>query len=223
MNTKAVRCGVLGLFALAGLEVTAEPKITQAAIALLEQVTGQPRRPSTLPSGPASRLLLAAQPLAWWRLNEFAGPHACDASGHHRDAVYEAAIAYYLEGPHSAAFCGPGETNRAPHFVGGRLRARLPDLGDRYSVALWLWNGLPDGARAISGWFYSRDHDAGLSPPCKHDQSGQSSGSGSLTPTHRTLPLRDDESSLADFVARCHRDSARPHPRPRRWRRPPRR
>ena len=152
----------------AGLEVTAEPKITQAAITLLEQVTAQPRRQPVLPQGPAAQAILAAQPLAWWRLNEFTGPHALDASGHHRDAHYEAAITYYLAGPHAAAFCGGGLTNRAPHFVGGRLRARLADLGERYSISLWLWNGVPDEARDVSGWFYSRDHDSGLSTFGEH-------------------------------------------------------
>lgn len=152
----------------AGLEVSAEPKIAQTAIALLETVTARPRRQATLALGPASLAILAAQPLAWWRLNEFTGPHAVDASGHHRDAHYEATVAYYLEGPHSAAFCDRGEINRAPHFVGGRLRAHLAGLSQRYSLSLWLWNGLPIDAREISGWFYSRDHDAGLSAHGEH-------------------------------------------------------
>lgn len=165
----------------AGLETTAEPKIAQAAIMLLEQVTAQPRRQPVLSQGSASRAILAAKPLAWWRLNEFAGPHAVDATGHHRDAHYEPAVTYYLEGPHSAVFCERGETNRAPHFVGGRLRARLADLGERYSLSLWLWNGMPNEAREISGWFYSRDHDSGLSRFGEHlGIGGQGPHSGRL-------------------------------------------
>src|SRR5690606_12688604 len=81
----------------AGLEVTAEPKITEAAIALLEQVTGQPRRPWRLSQGEASKTILAARPVAYWRLNEFRGPHAEDSSGNDRHAVYESHVAYYLE------------------------------------------------------------------------------------------------------------------------------
>jgi len=160
----------------AGLEVLAEPKIAQAAIGLLETVTGRPRRAAELPPGPASRALLAARPLAWWRLNEFTGPHAVDASGHHRDAHYEAAITYYLAGPHSAAYCSGGAENRAPHFVGGRLRARLAGLGERYTVSLWVWNGMPNAGRGVSGWFYSRDHDGGLSAYGEHLGIGGKSG-----------------------------------------------
>jgi hypothetical protein len=148
----------------AGLEIQAEPRIAEAAIALLEEVSGKPRRPFVSGEGPAALALRELRPLAWWRLDEFGGPHAPDFSGHRRDAIYEPAIAFHLEGPHSPAFQGPGRLNRAPHFVGGRLRARLPELGARYSVALWLWNGLPTDARSLAGWCFSRERDHALSP-----------------------------------------------------------
>ncbi len=152
----------------AGLEVSAEPRITQAAIELLEQVTGQPRRSWELPPGPAAAVLRETGPTAWWRLDEFAGPIAVDASGRHRDAFYEPAVTFYLEGPHSGKLTAAGAVNRAAHFAGGRLRARLPDLGPRHTVSLWIWNGMPDGAREVAGWFYSRDHDHGLSGAGEH-------------------------------------------------------
>ena len=146
----------------AGLEVAAEPKIAEAGIALLERVNGRPRRAWRLGVGEATRAVLAARPIAYWRLNEFTGPHASDASGRDHDAVYEPEIAYYLEGPRSAAFCADREVNRAPHFVGGRLRARLQGLGDHYSVSMWLWNGMPNDGRDVTGWLFSRNHDHGL-------------------------------------------------------------
>ena len=118
--------------------------------------------PWRLSDGEATRAVLAAGPIAYWRLNEFTGPHASDASGHDHDAVYEPAIAYYLEGPQSADFCANQEINRAPHFVGGRLRASLDGLGDHYSVSLWLWNGMPNDGRDVSGWLFSRNRDHGL-------------------------------------------------------------
>lgn len=152
----------------AGLEVMAEPKITQAAIELLEKVSGQARRGYKLPEGPASSTIRGLNPLAWWRLNEFTGPLAADSSGEHRDAHYEPAITYYLEGPHSSAFCGPEAKNRSPHFVGGRLQARMTDPGENYSVSLWIWNGMPNDGRDICGWFYSRDHNNGLSAFGEH-------------------------------------------------------
>ncbi len=151
----------------AGLEVMAEPKITQAAISLLETVAGAPRRRPELGAGPATRAIAALKPHVWWRLNEFCGPQATDASGHQRHASYEGGIAYSLEGPHSEAFC-PAEVNRAPHFVQGRICQELSDLGPTYTLSLWIWNGMPTAARDMTGWFYSRDHNHGISAYGEH-------------------------------------------------------
>lgn len=160
----------------AGLEVTAEPKIAQAAIGLLEKVSGQPRRPWKLSDGAAARAVLATKPAAYWRLNEFTGPHAADATGQGHDAVYEREITYYLEGPHSANFVGRDEVNRAPILVGGRVRARLGDLTDRYSISLWVWNGMPNDGRDVSGWLFSRDFDQRLGTYGDHLGIGGKSG-----------------------------------------------
>lgn len=160
----------------AGLEVMAEPKIAEALLGMLEKVSGRPRREWKLGNGPAARAILDAKPIAYWRLNEFTGPHAADCSRHGRDAVYEREITYYLEGPRSVSFCAPGEVNRAPHFVGGRLRARLGGLADHCSVSLWLWNGMPNDGREVSGWLFSRGHDHGLSVCGDHLGIGGKSG-----------------------------------------------
>lgn len=151
----------------AGLEVMAEPKIAQAAIGLLEQVADAPRRPQGLGAGSATRAMAGLKPVLWWRLNEFGGPLATDESGHQRHGVYEGGVAYYLDGPHSQAFCA-GEVNRAPHFVGGRLAAGLGDVSGNCTVSLWIWNGMPNGVRDITGWFYSRDHSHGVSAHGEH-------------------------------------------------------
>ncbi len=164
----------------AGLEVMAEPKITQAAISLLEKVSQAPRKSYGLSAGPATQQLAALKPALWWRLNEFTGPLALDESGHHRDATYEGGVAYYLDGPHSDKFCA-GEINRAPHFVGGRLAANMGGLGEAYTLSLWSWNGLPNDAREVNGWLYSRDHNHGLSPYGEHlGIAGQGGNAGRL-------------------------------------------
>lgn len=147
----------------AGLEVLAEPRLCEAALSSLEEVLGRPRRNTELGPGPGAGAIRERNPMAWWRLNEFAGPHALDASTHGQDAVYEAAITYGLEGPRPGVYCGAGERNRAPHFVGGRLRAKLRGVGEDHAVAVWIWNGMPVTGRGDSGWFLSRDHDHGLS------------------------------------------------------------
>lgn len=160
----------------AGLEVMAEPKIAEAAIELLEKVSGKVRRDWRLTDGEAAKAILAAKPIAYWRLNEFTGPHAADSSGHDHDAVYEREITYYLEGPHSKSFCSGDEINRTPHFVGGRLRSQLDQLGDKYSVSMWLWNGMPNDGRDVSGWLFSRSRDHGLGLDGEHLGVGGKSG-----------------------------------------------
>ena len=152
----------------AGLEVNAEPKIAEAAIELLEKVSGQTRRKFQQSCGPAVTAMLRAKPVAYWRLDEFAPPRAGDSSGHSHDASYEPGVVFFLEGPRSNLFCLDGETNRAAHFAGGRMESRLTEPGDQYSVSLWFWNGMPGDGRATSGWLFSRDRNHGLSPYGDH-------------------------------------------------------
>jgi hypothetical protein len=154
----------------AGLEVEAEPRIVATVLGLLEEVAGQPRRPMTDEHGPYPKAVLAAQPLAYWRLNEAVVPVVRDATGRGLDAAYEDGVALYLPGVGSGAGRWPNpaltpsafsgsQINRAPHFAGGRVRARWPITGDTYTVALWLWNGLPADARAVTGYLFSRGQD----------------------------------------------------------------
>ena len=160
----------------AGLEVQAEPKITATALGLLEEVAGRPG-PDYRPSrGPASAAILQTKPVAYWRLDEFSGPRAVDTSGRDCDAIYEPAVAYFLEGPRSDAFCTEGETNRAAHFAGGRLQSRISGLKDEYSISLWIWNGMPVDGRDVSGWIFSRGHDHRLGPNDDHLGIGGSAG-----------------------------------------------
>jgi hypothetical protein len=160
----------------AGLEVNAEPKITGAAIAALEQVAEKPRREWKLSNGTAAKAVLGLKPAAYWRLNEFAGSVAADESPHGHDAAYERDVAYYLEGPNSERFCSNGDVNRAPHLVGARIRSRFAGLGDQYSVSLWFWNGMPNEGRDTSGWLFSRGHDHGLGVFGDHLGIGGKSG-----------------------------------------------
>jgi hypothetical protein len=152
----------------AGLEVTAEPKIAEAALQLLERVSGHSRRAYRQSCGPATQALLNAKPVAYWRLDEFAGPRAVDVTGQNRDAFYEPGVVFFLEGPRSDVFCTAAETNRAAHFAGGRLQARLAGIGEVYSVSLWFWNGMPAEGRETAGWLFSRGHDYGLGKTGDH-------------------------------------------------------
>ncbi len=152
----------------AGLEVQAEPKIAETALQLLEESAARPRRHYQQSRGRAATALAKARPLAWWRMDEMSGTHAVDSSGNGRDGHYETAIAYFLEGPASERLCVDGETNRATHFAGGRMLARLPELTDGYTVTMWFWNGMPNDARDVAGWMFSRGHNNGLSSGSEH-------------------------------------------------------
>jgi hypothetical protein len=147
----------------AGLEVQAEPKIVEAVVALLEEVSGRPRRPVVESRGPYVDAVLASKPLAYWRLGEFAGPEAKNASPHGGPAVYEDGIAFYLNGPEGTGFCNPDQTSRAAHFAGGRLKGPVADLDGVYTFEAWFWNGLPTGARPVTGYLFSRGSEGAAS------------------------------------------------------------
>ena len=151
----------------AGLEVTAEPKIVEHALQLLEDVSGSARRRFQQSRGSSSEAILQAKPIAWWRLDEFSGPVAADSSGNNRHAVYEPAIAYFLDGPTSGQ-TSDGEVNRAVHFAGDRMQASLSELGNKYSVAMWIWNGMPNDARPTTGWMMSKGRSNGLGLGSEH-------------------------------------------------------
>ncbi|MEZ6129363.1 MAG: LamG-like jellyroll fold domain-containing protein [Planctomycetaceae bacterium] len=152
----------------AGLEVEAEPKIAELAIQMLEQASGKPRRTFRQSQGPAAKAIVDAKPVAWYRLDEMAGPWTQDSSGHHRHAQYEPAVAYFLEGPKSDALCMDAETNRCVHFAGDRMSARLDSIGDTYTAAMWFWNGMPNDARDVAGWMLSRGRNRGLTANSEH-------------------------------------------------------
>jgi hypothetical protein len=144
------------------LEEQAEPRIVEAVLQLLEKVAGAPRRRVAASHGAYAKAVLAAGPSAYWRLDEWGPPTAADASGRGLTARYEGGVAFHLPGAHSAAdaIAGIPETpstfsgeqiNRAPHFAGGRLRAAWAGGRDSYSVELWVWNGLPETARPVTG------------------------------------------------------------------------
>lgn len=66
------------------------------------------------------------------------------------------------------AFGLPGVKGRAVHFAGGRMRETRPGLGEEYSVTLSIWNGLPNDARPVTGYFFSRGADGAEGAPGLH-------------------------------------------------------
>ena len=138
----------------AGLETSAEPRIVETCIQLLEKVAGKPRKTIQIPKGPAAQVIASAKPVAWWRMDEFIGPRAIDEQNR-SDGTYEDGVVFYLAGPNSKAFT-PGQINRAAHFCGGRMQTRVAGLGTTYSVSIRFWNGMPIDSRPVLGWMFGR-------------------------------------------------------------------
>ena len=141
----------------AGLEVQAESKITATALDLLEKVCDKPRRRFEQTIGPVAKNILGLDPTVFFRCSDFAGSIASDSSGNGHHGVYEPGVVFFLEGPSDSGFSHPKDVNRCAHFAGGRLVSRLDDVSDTYTVTMSFWNGMPLGARDISGWLFSRD------------------------------------------------------------------
>ena len=147
----------------AGLEVTAEPRIVAACLQQLEKVCNKPRRSYKQFTGHATQIVAGLKPIAFYRLDEFQGPQAVDQSGNHRNAIYEPDVVYFLEGPNLEREGDAVELNRAVHMTGGRIVTNFSDIGQQYSVAAWVWNGLPKDSRPMLGWVFSRDYNFGTS------------------------------------------------------------
>lgn len=126
----------------AALEAGAEPKIVDTLLKLLERVSAKPRRPLFETHGPYARAVLESKPKAYWRMGEFQGPRAWDATGR-LHGLYEDGVAFYLD--------GPGRANRAPQFAGGRMRADLRTIGAKYAIEMWFYNMLPLDVRPMAG------------------------------------------------------------------------
>jgi len=141
------------------LETGAGPKMVEALTALLEKAGGEKRRSVAVPHGTYAQSVLAARPLAYWRMEEWGGATARDATAAKRHATYEAGIARWLDGPVSPAFSGSGAINRCIHLAGGRLSAEAGELKEKYAVELWFWNGLPNGLRPVTGVLFARGGD----------------------------------------------------------------
>ncbi|MDY0167137.1 MAG: LamG-like jellyroll fold domain-containing protein [Thermoguttaceae bacterium] len=139
------------------LEIEAEPKIIARVKELIADVAGDLRVMRAPPPIPAyAAAVMVSEPAVYWRLNDLNGPHAGNAVDGRDLGAFETQIAYYMPGPQSPDFPGLGIDNRAPHFVGQRLAAEVPGLGESYTVEMWFYNCMPTDARPVTGYLFSR-------------------------------------------------------------------
>jgi Concanavalin A-like lectin/glucanases superfamily len=136
----------------AGLEVQAEPRIVARVLKLLEQVAEKPRRSAAQGRSPYAEAILAARPIAYWRLDDIDAAGALDSSDRGLHASFDGGVALYLPGAPLAGPSNARSMNRAVHLAGGRLSAAIEIPGDHYTATLWFWNGLATGVRPITGW-----------------------------------------------------------------------
>jgi hypothetical protein len=143
----------------AGLEVEAEPKILEEVLSMLETVSGKKRRELKPAISSYDKAVLESEPMAYWCMDELQGRYAVDASGNSNTAIYEDGVAFYLQGPVRPGMSAQEGMCRCVHFAGGRMKAKLPQINDRYSVEMWVWNGLGADVRELAGFFFSRGPD----------------------------------------------------------------
>lgn len=140
----------------AGLEVRAEPKIIDRVLRLLESTSLRKRKDPKEPAGTYRKLVESQGPD-----NYFSMATMESAPGH------ELGLAYYLPGMAGPGFA-PGFTSRCTAFAGGRIRVKHDKLGGTYAFTCWIWNGLPNDARPVTGYFFSRGGEGAEGVPGDH-------------------------------------------------------
>lgn len=139
--------------------------LTASEIAKLYAVSGmtpppQPKPSVILGSKPTDEVsrkryaaaVLSSKPVAFWRLQDQGTPTAVEARGL-MPAIYE----------HRSSPFQAGKIR--PNFTGGRVRAKVPKIGNTYSVEMWFRNELPIDSRPVTGYLFSRGVDGAEGAP----------------------------------------------------------
>lgn len=140
----------------AGLQVDAEPILVDMLLELLEEVAERPRVDRKIPDDAYVQAVLDHAPIAFWPMDDISGWTARDASKNQHAGRYEPGVAFYLPGRAPCDLDYAEQTpRRAVHFAEGRMIADTPALPPNWSLALWLWNGLPIDARGVTGTIFA--------------------------------------------------------------------
>lgn len=142
----------------AGLDETAEPKIVDALLELLEVVAGQPRKEYEEAKTPFSEFVIQSKPYAYWRLAEMERIDAADASGNGRSLRCSGLVAYHLPGKSGPQF-GSVHNSHALQLAGGKLVADKLNLGESYSIQLSFYLGTPTNFRDVTAVLFARGAD----------------------------------------------------------------
>ncbi|BDC49285.1 hypothetical protein F183_A16010 [Bryobacterales bacterium F-183] len=114
----------------AGLETTAEPKIVETLLTLLEKTAGWKRKPV-----PTRSTTVATKPFALWPLDDMYFGPAVDAIGRN-PGKYTGRVAMFS--------AGPTPETRSAYFAGGTFEATVKNFDPAaYTLQFWLWAGIP--------------------------------------------------------------------------------
>ncbi|MFT5299588.1 MAG: putative membrane-bound dehydrogenase-like protein [Mariniblastus sp.] len=91
-------------------------------------------------------VVLASNPVAFWRLHDEGAQLAKDSAGQHSAKYEQESSPLQLGGD-------------KPNFSGGRVKARVPNLGNTFSVELWFRNELSVLSRPVTAYLFSRAVD----------------------------------------------------------------
>ena len=163
----------------AALEVGAEPKIVEALLLSLEQLSKTKRKSRTPAACDYEQIISKAFPAAYWRFEDIEGNTCIDSSPNKSHGRYLDRKAFYLPGPQSIVF-GEQKSNHAVHFAGGNMVADIKNIDDIYTIEGWIWNGLPFNARNIAGYFFSRGTAGDNDPSSDHLGIGGTANPGHL-------------------------------------------
>ncbi len=132
-------------FKAAGLAPPASPSLVNSRLGTPVSATN------------AASVLNALRPAARWLAPGVRGRTLLNADG---QATSEATAEGSVE--------LPGADAATAVFAGGRLRAELPGLGARYTVAFWFFNELPLSARPVTAYLFSRGAAGASGAPGDH-------------------------------------------------------
>jgi hypothetical protein len=99
--------------------------------------------------------IAASKPVAWWRMDKFHDRNITDATERKNEALFENGVTLMVPG-NRATNADEKPNDRAACFAGGRMTAAIEKLPDSYSVEFWLYNTLPNTARPVTAYIFSR-------------------------------------------------------------------
>jgi putative membrane-bound dehydrogenase-like protein len=112
-----------------------------------------------------SQTILASGPLAYWSMDAAHGSKIPDVTGRFHATAQSTGVRLADSSLLSSV---SARGNHAASFTGGRIRAEMPDLQQTYSAAFWFRNTLPNNARLVTGYFFSRGPDGNKAAPGDH-------------------------------------------------------